>query len=116
MERVKEVNSNDYYLYQVKKVIVFGSYLSTKERLGDIDIAIELVPKEGEPKRYGKLTRERAREARDKGRTFSSFIDELYWARTEVKRFLKSRSRSISLHETDDPILEQVAYQVIYEA
>ena len=67
-------------------------------------------------KRHGKLTRDRAREERDKGRTFSSLIDELYWAQTEVKRFLKSRSRSISLHETDDPILEQVAYQVIYEA
>lgn len=44
LERVKEVNRNDYYLYKIKKVVVFGSYLSDAEKLGDIDLAIEIVP------------------------------------------------------------------------
>jgi len=48
LQRVKRVNTDDYYLYAVEKVIAFGSYLSDADRLNDIDLAVELRPKHGD--------------------------------------------------------------------
>ena len=45
MERVNKVNRDNYFLYRIKKVIVFGSYLSNKDRLNDIDVAVDVAPK-----------------------------------------------------------------------
>ena len=115
LKRVKEVNENNYYLFYVEKVIVFGSILGSNEKLGDIDIAIELVPKEKDSGKHMEFIKQRAYDAVEHGRYFPNFLDQLLWARTEVKMFLKSRSRSISLHETNDPILKQIEYKVIYE-
>lgn len=115
LERVKQVNENEYYLFRIKKVVVFGSFLESEEQLGDIDIAVEIVPKEEDKEKHFKLTRERAREASNQGRRFGNYVEELFWAREEVKRFLKSRARSISLHETDDKILEQVDFCIVYQ-
>jgi len=47
LERVNQVNSNEYFLAKVTKVVVLGSYLRTDaDRLSDLDIAVELQPKE----------------------------------------------------------------------
>jgi DNA-binding IclR family transcriptional regulator len=43
IERVRALNANDYYLYRVRTVRVFGSYLTERDRINDIDIAVELV-------------------------------------------------------------------------
>jgi DNA-binding MarR family transcriptional regulator len=42
MKRVHMVNASPKYLYSVRRVAVFGSFLEGQERLGDIDIAVEL--------------------------------------------------------------------------
>jgi predicted nucleotidyltransferase len=68
IERVYEVNENEYYLYKVKKVVLFGSYLSDAERLGDIDLAVEIFPKETDTDKFHKLTRARSKEAIRDGR------------------------------------------------
>jgi len=49
------------------------------------------------------------------GRAFSNFAEQLFWPQTEVKQFLKSRSRSISLHSMEDGVLEQCESKVIFE-
>jgi hypothetical protein len=36
------------------------------------------------------------------GRTFSSYLDRLFYGHTEVMRLLKARSRYLSLHTMDD--------------
>jgi hypothetical protein len=45
----------------------------------------------------------------------NNYVEELYWAQEEVLRFLKFRSKSISIHYTDE--LEKLAanYKVIFE-
>src|SRR5258705_4244782 len=115
LERVKHVNDDDYFLYKVEKVILFGSFLTLKESVNDVDLAIKLLPKIGDHEEFQQLSRQRIREAYEKGRTFSNFLDELSWPQMEVKRYLKSRSRILSLHDTDDGILDQCVSQVIYE-
>jgi len=115
MERVNEVNTNDTFAYRVEKVMVFGSYLSDKERLNDIDLAIKLVSKEKDQEKRRQRDQERIRIAQKAGRSFSNIVNEIFWPMTEVRLFLKNRSHSISLHDTEDPILKQTKYKVIYE-
>src|SRR3989442_8988969 len=45
LDRARQVNGDDHYLYRVKKVLVFGSYLTQADRIGDIDVAVELAPR-----------------------------------------------------------------------
>jgi len=114
MGRVNIVNSDNYYLYKVKKVVVFGSYLSKKERLNDVDVAVEIVPKYDNDEQF-RRNEERVNEVGKKGTYFSTFLDRLFFPELEVIKYLKSRSRTISLHRTEDPILEQVETKTIYD-
>jgi hypothetical protein len=45
MERVEGVREDSELMFVVGRVIVFGSYLTPKERLGDLDLAINLLPR-----------------------------------------------------------------------
>ena len=46
MERVEEINSNEFYLYRVSKIVLFCSYIDPeKTDYSDIDIAFELSRK-----------------------------------------------------------------------
>lgn len=113
--KVNEVNKNEYYLYKIKKVVLFGSYLSEAEKLGDIDLAVEIVPKETDCDKFKKLASERAREAKHNGRHFNNIVEEVYWPQMEVLKYLKSRSRSISIHFADEPVLKNSKHKVIFE-
>jgi len=97
MKRVEEVNQDRLgFSFKVQTVIVYGSFLRNNETLGDVDIAVELVPRFGE---LGSSEQKAADKKRTAGRNFQRFMDALYWPETEVKRFLKNRKRSISLHD-----------------
>ncbi|MFL6194511.1 MAG: hypothetical protein ACJ75H_10090 [Thermoanaerobaculia bacterium] len=113
LERVEEVNNNPYYLYKVRTVVLFGSYLNDVANVGDIDLAIDLVMKESDPGTGAEMIRMRGDEAQENGRQFSTFMAKLLFANTEVWRFLKSRSRTLSLHNIHDPILAQIPYRVV---
>lgn len=102
LDRVDEVNSSEYYLYEVENVVVFGSYLTDRERINDIDLAVTLTPKEKDPERQFELEQQRAADAAEAGRHFRNFVEHLGWARNELLLFLKSRSRAISFHDPDE--------------
>ena len=114
IDRVHAVNATDYFLYRVQRVVVFGSYLTDKKRINDIDIGVELVPREIDKDKHWDMVQARIGEACKRGRRFSNIVDEMFWPYMEVLLFLKSRSRAISLH-TDDPILKHVESRVIFE-
>lgn len=112
LTRVEEVGRNPYYLYRVRRVVLFGSYLSSKDRINDIDLLLSIVPKEkGQKQRL--LEQRRTEEALRQGRSLTTFIDQISWPWLEVLRYLKARSRSISLH-TDERILKYGKSKVIY--
>jgi predicted nucleotidyltransferase len=114
MQRVEEINNNDYYLYRVSKVLLFGSYINKDAvDFGDIDIAFELERKIKDAGEYEKLNEEFIEKAKDKGKYFSSFIDELFYSETVVLMKLKNRNRYISLHR-DDEILKVTVTKQIY--
>src|SRR5215471_506371 len=107
LTRVQTVNHDPYYLYRVERVVLFGSILSHQDTVGDIDVAIELQPKRANREEHAAVEKARIAEAEQSGRRFQNIVDKLFWPQHEIRRYLKSRSRAISLHETDDPILLQ---------
>ncbi len=115
IERVRGVNADDYYLYRVRKVVVFGSYLTSAVRLNDIDVAVELVSRLENAEDRQALHMARVREAIRNGRRFSNISQEITWPYTEVLLALKARSRAISLHTTNDEILKSAECRVVFE-
>jgi predicted nucleotidyltransferase/predicted transcriptional regulator len=113
LDRVKIVNTSDNFLYKVKRVAVFGSYLTDKEKINDIDV--DIILKEKYPHEI-QLAKEKAcvQKAFEEGKEFRSHFEQLFYAHSLTRKFLKHRSRALSLHYGDD-ILKQTEYKVIYE-
>lgn len=115
MERVQQVNRDEHFLYHVAKVVVFGSYLSSKPELGDVDLAVELRPKHADRDRQSELENERINAAMANGRRFGTIVEQICWPQLEVRLFLKARKRSLSLHAMDDGVLKVAEHKVLYE-
>ena len=111
--RVEEVGRNPHFLYRVRKAVLFGSYLSSQDRINDIDLYVSIAPKEKDSEKQRLLEQRSTEEALRQGRSLNTFIDQISWPWLEVLRYLKARSRSISLH-TNDRILKYGKSKVIY--
>ena len=96
LKRVHTVNASSKYMYSVERVAVFGSFLEHAERLGDVDIAVDLKSRVAmdASRKWVMVFRQHARRS---GRSFSTFEEEIDWPRQEVVLVLKSRKRSISI-------------------
>ncbi|MDR2789515.1 MAG: hypothetical protein LBB59_00830 [Campylobacteraceae bacterium] len=115
MKRVEEVNNSDYYLYRVKKLLLFGSYLiSDNENFGDIDIACGLERKINDPEEYKKAAKKRIEEAEQKGKYFSNYMEAVFYPEKEALLKLKNRCQYISLHSIEDEILKIAKFKQIY--
>ena len=114
LDRVRAVNAGTTFAFRVRRALVFGSYLTDQERIDDIDIAIELAPRENDPEKRKAANEARIRAAHKAGRHFSNVINECMWPTEEVYLFLKSRSSAILLYYMDHEILQQTKTRVIY--
>jgi len=110
LNRVKEINACDDYVYRVKQVILFGSYLSDSPRLGDVDLSIVLEFRVNDPHQRIRHMQERINHALQEGKIFRNSTDQALWPQLEIFSILKGRSPSLSLH---DEQLEQVLSQPI---
>lgn len=104
IERAKIMNASKEYLYRVDSIKVFGSYLSEKAVLGDLDVAVK-VSQILEGEEFTKANFKRVELAIKNGKVFRSFIDQISWPYEEVMLMLKSRKKGLSIH---DEILEDV--------
>jgi len=115
MKRVNDINNDDYYLYKVEKLYLFGSYLNPNNiDFGDIDIAFDLKKKIENDEKFEQADSDRVKEARRKGKVFHNFLDELFYSETEVLLKLKNRCKYISLHRLEDEILEIAEHRQIF--
>jgi predicted nucleotidyltransferase len=98
LARVELVNRDARFLGRVNRVVLFGSLLRKDvDRLSDVDLAVEVVPKIADRERLAVKNRHRVEALLSAGHVFRGILDiHFYWYR-EVFRFLKSRSRVISL-------------------
>jgi predicted nucleotidyltransferase len=108
LNRVKLVNERDELTHQVTEVRVFGSYLSDKADLGDVDLAVQLTPRRATHVEEAKLRAARS------GKTMSNFLQIITCGRHEVRQILKNRSPYLSIHEFGEPEELGVAYQVLF--
>jgi predicted nucleotidyltransferase len=99
LARVKELNENAYYLYTVARLGVFGSYLTDKDLLGDLDVCLSLEARETNEAQHKKLRKARIDRAFAEGQRFSNMGDELLHPYIECFRFLKGRSPKLNLAE-----------------
>jgi predicted nucleotidyltransferase len=115
LERVHQVNREDCFLAKVTKVVVLGSYLrSGVDRLSDLDVAVELQPKEANWDRLRELTRQRVEQLQAAGRRFN-WIEVEYWWHLEAFQFLKNRSRALSLidYKAEKEFVDRVPHLVL---
>jgi len=116
MDRVREVNGAGRFLFRVRKVVLFGSFLAESPAIGDLDIAIDLVPKEPDSTKHSELLLAHANAAALNGKRFQNFVQRLDFAAQEVRSYLKARSRIIQLTDCDDGVLKIAEHRVIYES
>ena len=116
LDRVREVNHNSRFLYRVRKVILFGSFLSDAPFVGDLDLAVDLCPKEKDGGKHSELIRARANQALSRGKHFQNYVEGLRFAEHEVMTFLKARSRVLQFTCSNDGVLNIAECRVIYES
>ncbi|MBU2893531.1 nucleotidyltransferase domain-containing protein [Colwellia sp. D2M02] len=114
LERVNEVNTNDKFLYQVSKVSLFGSYLTDAETVSDIDLFVWLERKPKFSQNFSMVREQRAIEMQSEGRNFKSYDELLSWPELDVRKYLKNRSRVISIQGNHFGA-EQIDYKIIFE-
>lgn len=99
----------------VESIKVCGSYLSEKEMLGDLDVAVKVS------QRYTgdactKAIFKRIAAAKKEGRVFRSVMDEIFWPHKEVMLLLKTRKKGLSLHDEDmDDVVGLTETKIVYE-
>jgi predicted nucleotidyltransferase len=102
LERVREVNARTELLYRVKRVHVFGSFITDAPDLGDIDLALELERKQAEIEHAGgKWIAALLARAEASGKRFSTYSGMVGYAELEVRRLLKARSPYLEFHSFD---------------
>lgn len=100
LQRADEANRQPF-AFSVGAIILFGSLdRNDKTHAGDIDVAVEFIPKATgeEQKRLAKSRQDAAIEA---GRNLRDIFTYHRWPREEVAKFLRKRSRGISLADLD---------------
>jgi len=115
LDRVATVNGSNHLAYRIQRVTVFGSYLSEADRLNDVDLLVDLVPRHADREKQNSFEERIRRDAAANGRRFNNFVDQLAWPRNEVDLFLKKRSRTLSLHYADHAIVAQTEHRVVFE-
>lgn len=74
LARVETVNGDESWPYRVGKVVLFGSYLSNQESVGDIDLAIRLERRAVFADHWPEAVLARADAAARQGRRFRGFL------------------------------------------
>lgn len=115
MDRLNRLNASGEYVYLVVSAVVFGSMLTDADRLGDVDIAIELEAKVSGDVEFRSWCEERRRLAMRRGSHLGSTFEYVVWPKTEIFRALRARARALSLHEWDQVVrMPGVRYRVLH--
>lgn len=116
LHRVHVVNESEEFLFKVVKVVVFGSYLSDNDYVNDVDVAVKAEIKEKDPKRFAEVYNARMKEYKQSGRNFRTKMHMCAWPEMDVYKYLKGKSRVISITTMNDGILGQVTFKVYFDA
>lgn len=110
--RVGKINESSDFVFKIVRVVIFGSYLSGKDRLGDIDVGIKMRPKVSNEESFRKSMDECIERAREQGRRFGTHFAMLSWPENMVWKELKKRSTALSMHGIDRFVLSQTHKEI----
>jgi hypothetical protein len=109
VRRACQVNRNEEWAYRVDLLVIFGSCVSGAERPNDVDVACALVPRwSTERQKEGDESRRQLRTA-----PFRNVVEWAAWPKLEILKFLKSRSRGLSIQEMADWVLNDAPHVVV---
>ena len=95
VQRIKEVNENKEFIYKITKAVLFGSYInSTKDKVGDLDIAVYVDLKD---KSIPEVEQNIAR-ARN-SYNYIPFKLKFIYGKEEVFKYIKNKKRVLELHD-----------------
>ena len=95
VQRIKEVNENKEFIYKITKAVLFGSYInSTKDKVGDLDIAVYVDLKD---KSIPEVEQNIAR-ARN-SYNYIPFILKFIYGKEEVFKYIKNKKRVLEHHD-----------------
>jgi len=93
--KIKEANKRNDFIYEIKKVVLFGSYInSNKEKIGDIDIALYIDLKD----KITPETEQNYKRSFESGKQMS-YLERLFYGKEEISKFVKDRKAVIELHD-----------------
>lgn len=113
LERVDEINAQDSYLYQVTKVVLFGSYLTGDGPVSDIDLFVWISRKPKFEADFTTIREQRTVEMAAQGRRFRDYREEYSWPELDVRKYLKNGSRVISIQGHNEGF-EQFEHKVVF--
>jgi hypothetical protein len=116
LNRIELLNRHPDFMARVERAIVFGSYLSNADRLGDLDVAIQWQRREPNYDKHVEANSKRVMAEMKKGRHFSNIVEELCWWQREAILFLKNRKRGLSIHDyaSEKKVVDSVPNRVVY--
>jgi len=98
LERVTQYNLDADKIFTIETVVVFGSFLGTNDKLGDLDVAVKWRDRNRKDPDRAKTALAYAEQS---GRRFSTFFHQLAWAEIELPQILKARKRTINIQPWD---------------
>ena len=111
--RVESIQGDDSLAYRVSDLVLFGSYLSDREDLGDLDVAVNIV------RRFEGDEQLRVEEERRKATCPASadFVLRLFWPNEEIYRMIRNRSAWIQLTsiERDQEVIFSGPHRYIWK-
>lgn len=99
LRRIPNINTDPMHAFTVNAVVVFGSFLYEKQKLGDLDVAAHLEAKQLADDEYRRRLDGLLDRAWLEGRTPSNVVESSCWPRLEVLRDLRRGLRQLRLHE-----------------
>ncbi|MCF8372101.1 MAG: hypothetical protein K9H64_10795 [Bacteroidales bacterium] len=115
IERAKVINARDDLVYYVDCLRVFGSFLSDKDTLGDLDIGYKLISKY-KGREFTLYNQARIKIAENTGRHFNNFVEKLAWPRDEIVKALKAKKRGLSLHDIEiDDVFSKTVSKIVFQ-
>ncbi len=98
LERVTQYNLDADKIFTIETVVVFGSFLGTNDKLGDLDVSVKWRDRNRQDPDRAKTALAYAQQS---GRRFSTFFHQLAWAEIELPQILKARKRTINIQPWD---------------
>lgn len=115
IERAKSINENPEFVFYVERIEVFGSYLTDKELLGDLDVGVQLSRRYN-GSQFTKHNQQRIKLAKSSGRRFNNSTEELNWPFWEVMLMLKARKKGLSIHDiSEDEVFKTTETKLVYQ-